>query len=129
MKSFFTLALCFCFVFICPITKGRAITYNEIDAACKSMTDAQFDNYKKTLVGTSVTWTGVITDVTKNWGQDYGVRIDMDNTGVADVYFDVPEAVALSLRKKGSYTFSGTIKSVQKIFGGSTITLDKASIR
>lgn len=117
----------FSIVFIglfCFINIAEAITYGSIDKKCNTMTDAQFTEYAKSTEGTRVSWTGAVTDVTENWLDDeYEVNIDMDDTGVYDVSFDVSKSLAMQLKKKSSYSFTGTIKSVTCIFGGAVVSL------
>lgn len=101
-----------------------ALTYSEIDVNARQMTEAQFDEYAKTLKGKAIKWTGKVTNVDSNWlSSDYEVNIDMDNTGISDVDFDVDKYTGLRLHKSDSYQFIGRIKSVYTFFGGAKIRL------
>ncbi len=110
--------------------KQHELTYNEIDSNVTKMTEAQFDVYSNNLKGTQVTWTGEVVDVDSNWlSDDYEVKIDMDNTGIPDVRFDVDKHTALELYKGKSYQFTGSISHIFTIFGGANIQLDYATIK
>jgi len=122
MKKVYSVALTICFLIFSK--NAIALTYSEIDANARQMTEAQFDEYAKTLKGVVIKWTGKVTDVDSNlFGSDYGVNIDMDNTNISDVSFDIDKYTALRLHKRGSYQFMGKIKLVYTLFGGANIQL------
>lgn len=115
------------FVLLWPLCASAAepLNYELLDKVARSVTEAQWDELADSLVGIPVTWTGQVVEVEKNWLDDlYEVRIDMDRTGVSDVYFDVRREIALSLKKDGWYRFRGTIRNVSRIFGSPVVTLD-----
>ncbi|SMN11487.1 hypothetical protein SPBRAN_1759 [uncultured Candidatus Thioglobus sp.] len=107
-----------------------ALTYSEIDSNARKMTEAQFDEYTKTLKGLTIEWTGKVTDVDSNlFGSDYEVNIDMDNTGIYDTSFDIDKYIALKLYKSNSYKFTGKIKyAYASAFGGAKIQLYNVNI-
>ena len=111
------------------IKSSIALTYDEIDNNAGKMTEAQFDLYSDNLKGTRVKWTGKVIDVDSNWfSDDYEVTIDMDNTGVSDVRFDIDKHTALKLYKGKSYQFTGSIAYIFTSFGGANMRLDYAKI-
>lgn len=128
-KTFSVLIMLFGFAFLCH-SSALALSYEEIDQNCQNLTDAQFSEYSKSLIGKRVTWTGKVTDVSENWlNPNYEVKIDMDETGVFDVSFDVPKSLALQLKKNAYYKFTGTIKRVTKVLGVSVVTLENVSFK
>jgi len=101
-----------------------ALSYDEIYRAADGYTDAQFKVYAKSLVGQTVTWTGKVKDVKKKWfSSNYEVSILMRDEMGFHVSFEVPEALALQLKKNGSYTFTGEIEIVVKVFGKPLVSL------
>ena len=129
MNKAFSVLIVFGIVFLC-YGSALALSYEEIDRNCQNITDAQFSEYSKTLVGKRVTWTGKVTDVSENWlDPNYEVKIDMDETGVFDVSFDVPKSLALQLEKNAYYKFAGTIKRITKVFGTAVVTLENVSFK
>lgn len=129
MKKAFSVLMVFGFVFLC-YGSALSLSYKEIDKNCQNLTDAQFSEYSKSLIGKRVTWTGKVTNVSKNWlDHNYEVKIDMDKTGVFDVSFDVPKSWALQLKKNAYYKISGTIKRVAKVFGTVVVTLENVSFK
>lgn len=109
---------------------AESISYKKIDANAKNMTDAVFSSYAKSLVGKNVTWKGMVVQVKKNWlNSNYEVRVDMDDTGIFDVTFDVTKRVALQLARNEYYKFAGIIESVNKIFGTSVVNLEHVRFR
>jgi hypothetical protein len=92
------------------------------------MTDAQFDEYEKTIIGQYVSWYGKLSDVDQNiTNSDYEVKIDMDGNAF-DVQFDVDKSTALNLQKGQQYSFKGEIKRATKVFGAVVVTLRNAQI-
>ena len=120
-KSFFIGLMC---VFMSA--NAFALSYKKIDSQVKNLTNVQFKQYSSSLIGSRVKWTGMVTDVTKNWlNSNYEVKMDMDKTGVYDVSFDVSKNLALQLKKNGYYKFSGTIKRITSVLGTVVVTLEK----
>ncbi len=111
-------------------TQGYAATYNEIVNNYRSLTDAQFDEYKRGLLDTKVQWEGTVYNVTGNWlDENFEVQIDMNNDNVFDVSFDVGKNNALRLAKNSKVTFSGSIAHVISLFGSIVVTLKDVAIR
>ena len=95
-----------------PIAK---LTFGEIRANKESMTDAQWDNYCKPLIGQRVQWTGWV-DEAKDKGNHGELWIDMDSPdevlSLQDLYFDVPKEDVLKYNKDQKVTFEGDINSI-----------------
>jgi len=102
--------------------------FAEIRANVQSMTEAQWKKYLDELAGYRVyKWRGWVVEVDKELSGNYEVWIDMDSPeelfSVQDVYFDVPENIALQLAKGQQVTFSGTIKRVSELLGSVSVHL------
>jgi hypothetical protein len=112
------------------IPQVLAPSMNEILSTIEGMTDAQRNQYMKTLVGNRVEgWRGIISDVDE--GEIFGgfsvyVDVVQENFG-SEVHIEVSKEVALSLNKGEEITFSGTIKSVSDIMG-TTVFIENATI-
>ena len=105
------------------------LTYQLINAAHTETTEAQWDEIAELLKGKPVAWSGVVIDVDRNLLDDlYEVWIDMDNTGVQDVTFDVTRSVAIGLRKGRRYRFTGRIERATSTLGLLIIRLAGAKI-
>jgi len=89
-----------------------AIRYN-----AENMTDAQWDEYVKTIVNTQTTWTGHIVDVKS----DGRVSVDMDPPddmwSTSDCYFSIPQESATQFQKGQFITWTGRVKSVKRFMG------------
>lgn len=104
------------------------LSYDSIQKKADSMTDAQFDEYEKSIIGQYVAWYGKLSDVDQNiTNSDYEVKIDMDGNAF-DVQFDVNKSTALGLRKGQQYNFKGEIKRATKVFGAVIVTLKNTQI-
>jgi hypothetical protein len=104
------------------------LSYGSIQNNADSMTDAQFDEYEKTIIGQYVSWSGKLSDVDQNiTNTDYEVKIDMDGNAY-DVQFDVNKSTALNLRKRQQYSFKGEIKRATKVLGAVVVTLRNVQI-
>jgi hypothetical protein len=104
--------------------------FEEILANYREMTDAQWNAYAETLVGKRATdWTGRITEVDE--GELMGdFTVFVQGTGtefLENIYIDVPEDVAMQLRKDQRITFSGDITLASNAMG-LTIRLSNAEI-
>lgn len=113
-----------------PKAQPTAPPIEEILATVQGMTDAQRNNYNESLRGSRVEgWQGEVTEV--NEGEilgGYSVYVDMvdSNFGV-EVFIDVTEDVALTLRKGQKIVFSGDVNFVSDILGTS-IHIENATI-
>ena len=95
----------------------------------RTLTEVQFDEWEKSLKEKPVWWEGVVIDVdTKFFSDNLAVRVDMDETGVQDVYFDVPPEIGISLKKKQRISFSGRIRSFSLTFGFLSIFLKDVTV-
>ena len=92
------------------------LSYFQIRDNLKSMTEAQFNDYARSLNVTRVKWAGYVDNVDEGLLGGYTVWIDMDNNNsllsVQDVYFKVPADKAKDLRKGSQITVEGDIASV-----------------
>jgi len=105
-------------------------SYKQMESYGQSLTDAQFDTWSKSFKGETVSWTGKIVDVDTKWfSSDLKVSVDMDNTGVQDVYFDVSKSVGMSLMKGQTISFRGRIYVVINTLGLFQVTLEDVTIR
>ena len=104
------------------------LAYADIYDNRQDMTDAQWDNYRKPLVGLRIRWTGWVEEVTDT-GRIY---IDMDSPddawSTSDVNFRIPEEDVLIYNKDQQVTFEGDIDSVSSLLGSVTIKLENAFI-
>ena len=109
-----------------------SVTYTEIRDSMKSMTDAQFKAYVRSLEGKRVRWMGYVEDVKEVSSTSCKVLVDMDPPSVlfsvSDVSFEVPSSVALSLKKDQQVEFEGIISSISNIFGVCDVTLEQAKV-
>ena len=98
----------------------------------KSMTDAQFKAYARSLEGTKIRWTGYVEDVKETSSGDYKLLVDMDPPSVLfsvyEVSFKVPSSVALSLNKDQQVEFEGVISSVSTMLGMLDVSLKQAKV-
>ena len=109
-----------------------SVTYTEIRNSMKSMTDAQFKAYVRSLEGKRIRWTGYVENVLETSSAQYKLLVDMDAPSVLlsvyDVSFEVPNSVALSLKKDEQVEFEGTISSVSNVFGVCDVSLKQAKV-
>jgi len=109
-----------------------SVIYTEIRNSMKSMTDAQFKAYARSLEGKKIRWTGYVEDVKETSSADYKLLVDMDAPevlfSVYEVSFEVPSLVALSLNKDQQVEFEGIISSVSSMFGMLDVSLKQAKV-
>jgi hypothetical protein len=93
----------------------ETLTYGQILKNRWEMTDAQFAEYQKTLVGQQVRWKGKLSDVTVDeyrfFWTSYTARI-MVAGYEPSVFCTVPKEAALRLQKNATYAVSGKIKEI-----------------
>jgi hypothetical protein len=83
------------------------------------MTDAQWEEYSKTLEGNRVeNWSGTVLDVgPRPLSDNYVINVDLDGKGgsfnVAEALVEIPKAEALQINKGAAITFSGTVDNVR----------------
>lgn len=114
-----------------PAPAPEAPPFEEIRKNMQEMTDAQWNKYGPSLTGNRVSWTGWIKEVNEKTFGGYEVWIDMDAPdvplSVQDVYADIPDDLALQLRKGQQVRVSGTIKSATNVLGSLGIRLEKGA--
>jgi len=93
----------------------EALTYGQILKNRWEMTDAQFAEYQKGLIGQQVRWSGKLSDVTADarWFSDtsYTARIIVAGYEPS-VFCTVSSEVAQRLQKNATYAFSGNIMEI-----------------
>lgn len=104
------------------------VAYEQILKNRQEMTGAQFAEYEKSLVGQQVRWSGMLSDVTieQPWffgPSSYTARINVAGYEPT-VFCDVPRDVALQLQRNASYSFSGTINSIDSFLRVAVILRD-----
>jgi hypothetical protein len=104
------------------------VAYEQILKNRWEMTEAQFTEYEKTLMGQQVRWSGRLSDVTieQPWffsPPSYTARITVAGYEPS-VLCDVSRDVALRLQRNASYSFSGTIKSIDSFLRISVVLED-----
>lgn len=106
-----------------------AQSYEEMEKHAQGLTDVQFDRWASEVKGTAVFWSGKVVNVSAKQGSgDVEVKVDMNDTGVQDVYFDVGPADARFLDKGQTIRFVGKIKNVTNKLGLFQITLENVAI-
>jgi len=116
--------------FLMDAVNANAQSYKQMESYGQSLTDVQFDAWSKSVKGKTVSWTGKIVDVDTQWfSNDLKVSVDLDNTGVQDVYFDVSKSVGMSLMKGQTISFRGRIYIVINTFALFQVTLEDVTIR
>jgi hypothetical protein len=107
----------------CLITTGGlfaayaqdTVTYGQILKNRWEMTEAQFAEYRKALIGQQVRWSGKLSDVTvDDWwffGTSYTARIIVAGYEPS-VFCTVSSEAAQRLQKNATYSFSGKIKDI-----------------
>lgn len=109
-----------------------SISFKEIRHNMEVMTDLQFEEYAKTLIGKRVGWSGYVEDVKQKFLGGYEVWIDMDSPdelfSVQDITFEVSREQALSLKKDSRIKFVGTISFVMNLFTSLQISLDQVKV-
>lgn len=103
--------------------------YEEIRSKVEGMTEAQWKAYLPTLEGNLVVgWTGWVEEVDVKLGGGYKLWVDMDSPddlfSTTDVYFDIPDEIALELNLHQQVTFSGTIARASELLGTVSLTLE-----
>ena len=93
------------------------------------MTEAQWKAYLPTLEGQQVVkWQGWVVEVDAKSGGRYELWVDMDSPddpfSTQDVYFPVPEDIALTINKDQEVVFSGIIESVTEFMGSISFRLE-----
>jgi hypothetical protein len=101
------------------------LTYSEIDRAAREMTDVNFKGYAYGLRGTRVKWSGVVLDVIDDEYGIHHVLLDLDNTGIQDVYIDIGTDFEFALNFKRGVTviFDGDISGVISNFRTAKISI------
>jgi hypothetical protein len=113
------------------LAASAQVTFETVRSNMNEMTDAQFKNYTKSLVGQTITWDGWVEEVKEKFFGGYECWIDMDapkELSVQDVTFPIDENLAMQLRKDKRVQFTGTIKSVYNILGSCSVSLSDARI-
>jgi hypothetical protein len=104
------------------------VAYEQILKNSSEMTEAQFAEYEKTLIGQQVRWTGRLSDVTveQPWFfSPISYTASMNVAGYEPTVFcDVSRDVALRLQRNASYSFSGTIKTIDSFLRLSVMLKD-----
>jgi hypothetical protein len=115
-----------------PTAASLAPPIYRIFASGAGMTDAQLNNYIKSLKGTIVeNWEGDVVEVDEHEILGgFTVYVNMVETKYwKDVHFSVSEEVALSLNKDQHIVFSGVISDVDLTeLGGKYVSLRNATI-
>jgi len=112
------------------VVAEEVIDFYRIREKAKASTKAQFNEWKKGLVGKQVSWEGWIDEVKEKFFGGYTVKIDMDppeSLSVYDISIDFPaekKGLVLSLQKDSKVFFSVKIKSIYFILGSLTIYLE-----
>lgn len=114
-------------------TPEPAPPFEEIRSNVESMTEAQWKAYLPTLKGLAVeNWTGWVSEVNVD-GKKYELWVDMDPPdslfSTQDVYFYIPNEIALELQKNERITFSGRIKNVSEFLGSVSVRLEDATFQ
>ncbi len=104
------------------------VAYEQILKNRWEMTEAQFTEYEKTLMGQQVRWSGRLSDVTieQPWffsPPSYTARITVAGYEPS-VFCDVSRDVALRLQRNASCSFSGTINSIDSFLRVSVVLKD-----
>lgn len=98
----------------------------------EGLTEAQFKAVARGLEGRRIRWRGWVEDVNEKMFGGYELWVDMDSPNVIisvqDVIFDIPENLALSLRKNAPVRFEGTIRSVMNVIGSLSVQLTSAVV-
>jgi len=107
--------------------------FAEIRNNMNRMTEAQWKKYARSLKGKTISWSGWVEDVNEKFFGGYELWVDMDPPNVAmsvqDVTFEIPDELALKLRKDQRVVFTGTIKSVMNVLGSCSVTLENGQVR
>ena len=92
-----------------------AVTYGQILKNRWDMTDAQFAEHRKGLIGQQVRWSGKLSDVTADdswfFGTSYTARIIVAGYEPS-VFCTVSSEAAQRLQKNATYAFSGRIEEI-----------------
>ncbi len=121
----------FCLIILALSTSGGGsiipkqvsnITWQEIKANREIMTDAQWNEYEKTIVGKRVHWVGFISEVADDiTGTNYVwvciYSADCEYNFLERVYFEYPVDKSLALQKGQQITFEGDIESGIALLG------------
>jgi hypothetical protein len=112
---------------------GIALSFEEISSKVAGMTEAQWKAYLPTLEDMLVeNWTGWVEEVNVV-GDKYELWVDMDSPdalfSAQDVYFPIPNDIALELQKDERIIFSGRIKSVTELLGSVSFHLEEVTFQ
>ncbi len=94
------------------------VSYFDIKSKVNDLTNAQWNNYAKKIIGKKVKWSGHVENVKKHaWSDKYKVWIDMDSVydklSVQDVYLNnIEKKVAMNLNKNEIINFIGRIENI-----------------
>lgn len=114
-----------------PVVQGPS--YEEYSSKHKSMTDAQWATYIKTLAGNRITdWKGWVTDVVRDTDMVYDLRVDQDGPdetfAVEDVVIKLSAKDASVFNKHEGVTYSGTIDHIECAIGYCKVIVIGANI-
>ncbi len=103
-----------------PAVQGPS--YAEYNGKHKTMTDAQWASYIKTLDGNVISdWQGWVYDVVRKNDSVYNLKIDQDGPdetlAVGDVVIQIPASEAEKFNKHQKVTYSGTIDHIDCAIG------------
>lgn len=90
-------------------SERSSISYAELNAKKKSLTETQWKEFEAGMKGKRVRWTGHIANVADDILGDNYVWVDMHGApdGDRDVYFAYPLDASLSLNRNQAITFEG----------------------
>ncbi len=107
------------------------IVFVEVRDKRAAMTDAQWDNYRKPLIGQRVEWVGWVSDVDDK-GSRGKILVDMDPPdtflSTFDVSFYIPKEEVLKYNKDQEITFQGDIDSITDILGSLLVSLEDVTV-
>lgn len=87
-------------------------SYAEIRRKEDQLTKAQFEEFKSSIIGKRVTWSGTVADVAEDITGKTNVWISMDSGENLDVFFNCPRASCTDLNKGQPIKFSGDFKAI-----------------
>ncbi|MBN1981480.1 MAG: zinc ribbon domain-containing protein [Chitinivibrionales bacterium] len=107
------------------------ISFTTIRANTLDMTEAQFNIYTKSLVGTRVVWSGWVDDVDEKLLGGYRLLVDMDGPSsplrIKDVTIPIADTIATKFNKNERITFEATIDRISRSTSSCLIDLSNAT--
>lgn len=100
------------------------LKYRDVEANAQRLSEVNFQDYARGVVGKRIDWTGTVVEVEKTLGGRCRIWIDMDDTGVQDVYVKTGCGAAKNFNVQDRIRVDGVIENVTTLLKSAVVTLE-----